>query len=314
MVSFRAFLAGLLFSFAPAAAEAVALPITQCEAVWLDPVRSRQVPIRIRMPAGTSKVPVILFSHGLGGSLDAGALWAQAWADAGFAVINLQHPGSDIALFGKADFRSALSSEQLIARARDVQFVLDEMSRKPNEGQCELSRIDPKRIGMSGHSFGAQTVQAIAGQSFPMLIEPPLYDSRVRAAIGFSPSPPLTGSAEAAFATVHIPFLSITGTDDAVPFVIPITARQRQLPFRLMPAGDKFLLVMRGGTHAMFAGQLFRSGLDGEPTAHIRDTVIATTIAFWRAMLNTDRLAMRWLQSPVGLRAGLPAGDIFESR
>ena len=313
MLGFRAYLAGLLLLLAPAVQAAV-LPITQCEALWLDPVRSRQIPVRIRMPAGKGKVPVILFSHGLGGSLDAGALWAQAWADAGFAVINLQHPGSDSALFGKPGWRAALNNEQLATRARDVQFVLDEIGRKPNEGQCELHRIDQKRIGMAGHSFGAQTTQAIAGQSFATLYEPPLSDPRVRAAIGLSPSPPLIGSAEVAFATIHIPFLSITGTEDAVPYVIPITARQRQLPFRMMPPGDKFLLVLRGGTHAMFAGQLFHAGLDGEPTVHIRDTVIATTVAFWRATLNADRPAMRWLQSPAGLRAGLPAGDFFESR
>jgi len=312
MFRFGAFLA-LLLSMLSGAARA-ALPVTICEAIWLDPVRSRQVPVRIRMPAGKGKVPVILFSHGLGGSLDAGTLWAQAWADAGFAVINLQHIGSDSALFGKPGFRSALSSAQLIARARDVQFVLDEIGRKPNEGQCQLSRIDLRRIGMSGHSFGAQTTQAIAGQSFPFAEEPPLSDPRVRAAIGFSPSPPLTGSPEVAFASIHIPFLSITGTEDAVPFVTPITARQRQLPFRMMPPGDKFLLVMRGGTHAMFAGQMFRAGLDGEPTIAIRDTVVATTVAFWRATLNADRPAMRWLQNPEGLRAGLPTGDVFESR
>ena len=34
--------------------------------------------MRIRMPAGTAKAPVILFSHGLGGSLDGGTNWAVA--------------------------------------------------------------------------------------------------------------------------------------------------------------------------------------------------------------------------------------------
>jgi predicted dienelactone hydrolase len=78
----------------------------------------------------------------------------------------------------------------------------------------------------------------------------------VKAAIGFSPSPPLTGSAEAAFASIRIPFLSITGTADELPMIIPITARQRQLPFRLMPSGNKFLLVLAGGTHVMFAASI----------------------------------------------------------
>ena len=292
----------------------VVSPITMCEAVWIDMARERSVPVRIRMPAGREKVGVILFSHGLGGSLDAGTIWAHAWAEAGFAVVNLQHVGTDSAIFGKPGFRSLLGSDQLIARARDVQFVIRELVRRTSEGACDLSRVDQRRIGVAGHSFGAQTVQAVAGQIFPFPVQPTLHDARIRAAIGFSPSPPLVGSPEVAFSRIHIPFLSITGTADAVPFVTPITAIQRQEPFRLMPAGDKFLLVMKGGTHEMFAGQTFTTMLNGEPTPHIRDTVIATTTAFWRAMLNDDLPAMEWLYSRSGLRAGLQAGDVFETR
>jgi predicted dienelactone hydrolase len=291
-----------------------ALPVTQCDAVWFDAARDRNVPVRIRMPAGTGKVATILFSHGLGGSLEAGTIWARAWAGEGFAVINVQHRGSDSAIFGKPNFRSALSAEQLMARARDIQFVLNEINRRPSEGQCDLSRVDYGRIGMAGHSFGAQTTQAIAGQSFAKRYEPPLSDPRIKAAIALSPSPPLVGSAEAAFASIHIPFMSITGTTDQLLMLTPVTARQRQLPFRLMPPGDKFLLVMAGGTHAMFAGQTFSGRIDGQPTPHIRNTVIAATIAFWRAMLDDDKASLRWLQSPEGLWAGLPASDFFENR
>lgn len=303
----------LLLIAAPVAGHS-ALPITLCDGVWLDPVRDRPLPVRIRMPAGSGKIGVILFSHGLGGSLDAGRIWAHAWAEAGFAVINLQHPGSDSAIFGKPGFRTALGFQQLIARALDVHFAIDELGRKVVEGQCDLSRIDRTRIGVAGHSFGAQTVQAIAGQSFAFEAERPLFDVRVRAAVGFSPSPPLVGSPEEAFATIRIPFLSITGTEDAVPSVIPITALQRQEPFRLMPPGEKYLLVIRGGTHEMFAGQVLPTIFSGEPPPHIRDTVIATTVAFWRSTLDSDKASLHWLQTPGGLRAGLSAGDLFESR
>lgn len=311
-------LRGLLFTlllslFASVAAHAAA-PITLCEATWLDPLRNRSVPVRIRMPAGNGRVAVILFSHGLGGSLNAGAIWAHGWAEAGFAVVNVQHPGTDSSIFGKPGFKSALNGEQLAARARDIHFVISELGRRVIEGSCDLTRIDSGRIGVAGHSFGAQTIQAIAGQSYPAAIEPPLSDPRVRAAIGLSPSPPLIGSPEAAFATVRIPFLSITGTDDAIPFVTPITAVQRQQPFRLMPPGEKYLLVLKGGTHEMFAGQVIRTMLNGEPTPHIRDTVIAVTTAFWRATLDRDPASLRWLQNPTSLRAGLAEGDFFEAR
>jgi hypothetical protein len=42
--------------------------------------------------------------------------------------------------------------------------------------------------------------------------------------------------------------------------------------------------------------------------------VIATTTAFWRAMLDGDKASLRWLESPAGLWAGLPAGDAFENK
>lgn len=78
----------------------------------------------------------MLYSHGLGGSRDGGAAWGQAWADAGIAVLHLQHPGSDSDTLrnGLAALRAAASAEQLLARVRDVRFVLDEVERQAAAG------------------------------------------------------------------------------------------------------------------------------------------------------------------------------------
>ncbi len=65
---------------------------------WTDAARSRTVPLRVRWPDGPGPWPLLLFSHGLGGSRDGGELWGEAWCEAGFVVIHLQHPGSDIAV------------------------------------------------------------------------------------------------------------------------------------------------------------------------------------------------------------------------
>ena len=35
-------------------------------------------------------LPVVLFSHGLGGTRDGGAVWGEAWAAADFVVVHLQ--------------------------------------------------------------------------------------------------------------------------------------------------------------------------------------------------------------------------------
>lgn len=279
-----------------------------CEASWVDSARTRTVPVRIRMPEGSGKVPVILFSHGLGGSVDSGMLWAQAWASAGFAVVNLQHPGSDRSILRGGAVRGAMSPQQLVSRITDVHFVIDELGRKGREGRCDLSRLDLSRIGMSGHSFGAHTTQAIAGQHFPMAGSNAYTDPRVKAAIAFSPSPPFRGSTEAAFADVQIPFFSITGTDDSVPLTPQIRPADRERPYRAMPPGGKYLLVLDGATHMDFNG---RGDGRPAPNAHIQAVVIDATIAFWRWTLLGDEAAKRQLDAD---DVGLVAGDRLEHR
>jgi predicted dienelactone hydrolase len=297
---------------APVAAHAAAPQI--CEAQWRDPVRGgRAVPVRIRMPAGTGKVPLVLFSHGLGGSLDSGTDWAEAWAAVGLAVINLQHPGSDRGILRDGGLFAAMSPKQLQARVEDVHFVIDEVGRRPREGACDLSRIDLGRIGMSGHSFGAITTQAIAGQHFAMPAAADWGDKRVTAAIAFSPSPPMLGDDGAAFGALGIPFFSVTGTADAASITPNVSAADRQRPYRAMPAGGKYLLVLDGANHMEFNGQdTLRNGMKPDP--HIRAVTIAATTAFWRATLMDDAAVRRWLAAPDGLRAMLKPSDLLADK
>lgn len=283
--------------------------IITCDAQWHDAARDREVPVRIRMPAGTAKAPVILFSHGLGGSLDGGTNWAVAWANAGFIVVNLQHPGSDRSIIGSGRIGAAMAPAQLVARVDDVHFILDEFGRRPREGACDLRRADLAHVGMSGHSFGAHTTQAIAGQRFP--VAGIAADPRVKAAIAFSPSPPMRGSDAAVFGGIAIPFFSITGTEDAAPITPNITPKDRERPFQAMPPGGKYLLVLAGANHMVFNAQDGLRGPASTATPHIRDTVIAATTLFWRATLLGDTTADAALS---GFGATLPAGDRFEHK
>lgn len=303
----------LLFVLAAALA-AVPAPVAPapvvCQAEWHDAARNRVVPVRIRIPAGAGKVPLILFSHGLGGNLDAGTLWAQAWAGDGNAVINIQHAGSDSGIIGTGKLRQAMSIDQLRARALDVHFVIDEVARRPREGACDLSRIDLGRIGMAGHSFGAQTTLAIAGQVYP-LASLKLADPRVKAALALSPQPALLQSDAVVFRSIAMPFFSITGTKDVLPWLNQVTAADRERPFRATAPGDKYLLVMQGANHRMFSGQDNIPMPDSTPLPGVRDAVVRATILFWRATLRDDTAARRQLA-----RFGetLAPGDRFESR
>ena len=281
-----------------------------CEAQWRDAARNRVVPVRIRMPAGNGKVPVILFSHGLGGNLDAGTLWAEAWARDGEAVVHLQHAGSDSGIIATGKIRTAMSIEQLRARADDVHFVIDQLAQRRREGGCDLRRLDLNHIGMSGHSFGAQTTLAIAGQRYPMA-GLTFGDPRVTAAIAFSPQPPVAASDASAFGGIALPFFSITGTKDQVAWLNQVTAKDRERPFRAMAPGSKYLLVMEGANHRMFSGQDNIPLPASTPAPHVRDVVARATTLFWRWTLRGDAGAKTELDR---LSADLPPGDRFERR
>ncbi|MCW3845642.1 dienelactone hydrolase [Sphingomonas sp. LB-2] len=259
-----------------------------CDAVWRDEGRGREVPVRIRMPAGTAKAPVILFSHGLGGSTDAGTIWAKAWAEAGFIVIHIQHPGSDTPAVRANGFRASMGAEQLVARVGDVRFVIDRVAAHQRQDACDLGRADADHIGMSGHSFGAHTTQAVAGQRYGSY-GAAFADPRIKAAIAFSPSPGQNSDSDA-FGAIRIPFFSLTGSLDAVPQLTATTPEDRQRPFRAMPAGGKYLLVFDGANHAAFGGQHY-APRGPAPDDHVEPIVIRLTTLFWRWTLMGDASA-----------------------
>lgn len=285
---------------------------TLCEATWTDSARgNREIPVRIRMPAGTVRAPVILFSHGLGGSLDAGTDWVAAWQAAGFITVNIQHHGSDDAIWqGKArpmqGLRGAMNAEQLKARADDVHFVLDRVARGGMAGACNLGRADMSRVGMAGHSFGAQTTLAISGARYAG--QASMADPRVKAAIAFSPQPAKGQSDQAAFGGIRIPFFTVTGTKDSMVLLSGVTASDRVRPYEAMPRGAKYLLVIDGANHMMLGGQQMRMR-NGGPPADMERTVTEATILFWRATLTGDAGAR------AALGAFVPAkGDRFERK
>jgi predicted dienelactone hydrolase len=294
----------------PAAAKTV------CEAVLTDAAREgRGVPVRLRLPDAPGKAPLILFSHGLGGNLDAGTRWAEAWVKAGFAVAHLQHPGSDSGVWqglrgaaAVAALRPAASGPNLVARVADVRFVVDSVVAGGKLGTCDLSRVDTARIGMSGHSFGAHTTLAIAGQRFEL----PggaraMGDPRVRAAIALSPAPPARGSDEVAFGAISMPLMSLTGTADLSPVSPEMTAADRERPHRAMQPGHKYLLVFDGADHQIFGGNGLRRA-ETPNDERVAILVERATTDFWRAALLPKTPA------PMAKPNGLGDRDPWEAR
>jgi dienelactone hydrolase len=292
-----------------APANAAAGAATMCDAVWRDGPRGRELPVRIRLPDGVARVPAVLYSPGLGGSRTAGETWAAGWAAAGMAVIQMEHPGSDAAVYSNitthqervARVRAAASSQQLLARIGDVGFVLDELARRPREGACDLARIDPDRLGLAGHSMGAWVVQALAGQRFgPTGTR--LQDMRLRAFIAMSPTANGAIPPDVSFGGIHRPFLVLTGTRDGVPDSKDPAARAAALAQRTgvyvgLPAdGRKAQALFDGADHMMFAGN--RRGAEDRLGRSVQAAGLVISTAWWRRWLLLDEGADAVLARP----------------
>jgi predicted dienelactone hydrolase len=63
--------------------------------------QQRKIPIKVRWPAESfgPHRPLAIFSHGLGGSMNGGERFGEAWVKAGIVVVHIQHLGIDTAHF-----------------------------------------------------------------------------------------------------------------------------------------------------------------------------------------------------------------------
>jgi len=276
---------------------APSVAVTICEGAIRDSQRDRSIPVRVRMPDGNAKAPVILFSHGLGGSVDGGTEFGRAWAKAGFIVVHVQHHGSDKAVWqGNSNPRTALmqagSGRQLRERIGDMKLVADAIGLGRSVGACSLVRADVSRMGAAGHSFGAHTVMALGGQRFGPMGALGL-DPRFRAVAALSPTAPRNDAARAgdAFGAMAVPVLTATGSKDGSPLAQGKSLEQvvaaRAAVFGALPAsasgkGHAGLWVV-GADHAAFGG----SARDGRPTdPRTTQLVAAATTAFFIAHLD----------------------------
>jgi predicted dienelactone hydrolase len=283
---------------------------------WRDPRRERDVPVRARWPAGEGPCALIVHSHGLGGSRDGGDAWGRAWQQAGFAVLHLQHAGSDTEVLrsGMRALRAAASAEQLLARVADMKFAVDELTRRAQQREPGWSRVRLDALGAAGHSFGAVTVQALAGQRLPVAATG-IAEPRFKAFVALSPSPGQGRSPADAFAAVTRPFLVVTGSLDSDALGRGLTGADRAGVYDALPSGQRALLWLEGADHSTFAGNaeqglrarfgpLKREGraAELEPQQHPR--VAAITTLWWRAQLLADSAAAASLRAPVGLGEG----------
>lgn len=284
-----------------------------------DSERNRDVPVRIYLPVSSAPAPVVLFSHGLGGSREGSPFLGEHWAARGYAVVYLQHAGSDGAVWKDVSpaermvaLKGAASLRNYLLRLRDVPVVLDQLTAWNKEaGHALAGRLDLDHVGMSGHSFGAMTTQGVSGESFPAGVGKRFTDSRIRAAVAFSPDAPSKGDPQAAFSSVAIPWMLMTGTKD-VAFVGSATVESREAVYPALPPGDKYEVVLENAEHSAFSDRPLPGDRQPRNPNHHR-VILALSTAFWDAYLKGDAEAKSWLAGD-GPRQLMEQGDRWQRK
>jgi len=191
-------------------------------------------------------------------------------------------------------------------RPHDVTFALDQIALMNSQAGPLRGRIDMQKVGMAGHSYGAYTTLALAGQTFGPG-ESRRADPRVKAAVAMS-TPVPRRPAERHYSHISIPILHMTGTDDVSP-LNDTSAKDRRIPFDSIRGALQLLVTFRNGDHMLFSGTK-APGRDKARDAHLHDLICETTTAFWNAFLRNDPAGKMWLMSGGCTRAIGDAGVV----
>ncbi len=294
--------AGLMLGSLPAWAQ---LPSTatyrEIDFDWVDTGRERPVPARLYWPQAAGRaVPLVVFSHGIGGSRRGYSYLGRHWASHGYASLHVQHVGSDSALWSGnplavvSRLQAAAQEREAIARVKDVRFALDRVIElSPTQLGAE---IDARRVVAAGHSYGANTSLLAVGARVArgdQWLE--FRDPRFTAAVVIS-APPFHGENNLAsvLGRVAVPTLHVTATEDVIQ--IPgyrSGAMDRLAVFDAVADRRKLLVVYEGGSHSIFTD---RAGTGGHAlNPRVKAATKELALAFFERSFegNTTHLT-RW--------------------
>jgi predicted dienelactone hydrolase len=193
---------------------------------------SRTLVTTVATPDGPGPFPLIVFSHGFGGSGQDSVNLLRAIASAGYVVAAPDFPLTSSSAPGGPQ-RGVDAPE---AQPADVRFVIDELLRLSAALDHPLpGRIDPSRIGVAGHSMGAGITMGVAFNSC-------CRDARIRAGVLLAVDPPTLYRGEY-FVPPTVPVLIVHGDQDEA---LPYQAARRAFTIAEPP---KFFLTVVGGDH-----------------------------------------------------------------
>ena len=285
-----------------------------------DTRREKDVPIKVYYPTDEGEFPVVIFSHGAGGSQDAYERFGRHWASNGYVSIHPSHDESVKwmrARTGKGTIQDAVKialtdPKSWEHRPKDITFVIDSLPTIAKKLKRLTGSLDTARIGVGGHSFGAYTSQVIGGATVDLPHigkDVSLADKRVKAILLFSPQGRgQMGLTERSWKKLNLPTMVASGPRDTGAKGQPPSWRKE--PFTFAPPGDKYHVFIAGANHFSFCGwRSWQWRLGGsrapvttapaflEQQERIFEYVKIGSIAFWDAYLKNDATARTYLKS-----------------
>lgn len=213
--------------------------------------------------------PVILFSHGSGGTRLQSIFLSERLASHGFVVIAPDHTGNTLGDYFGGDPDLAQSA---VDRPQDLSLMIDTIVEQTDVAFPELAGLlDAELIGATGHSFGGYTCLAVGGAELDLdagreyCAEHPdefacallddfspdqhslsFHDPRVKACVALAPGGyQIVG--EEGMSQVSIPSLILAGdADETTPLELEPQPMYEAL------GSPKWLAVLEGAGHFTF--------------------------------------------------------------
>lgn len=258
-----------------------------------DQARRRDIELRIRYPEAPGRFPLVVFSHGAWGSNAGYRPLVRTWAEHGYVVVQPNHLDSHVYGVRVGDpsvFRHWRS------RAEDLRFVLRAIQADRAALEPWGQRIDPARIGVGGHSFGATTAQLVAGVRPTVDGEEVDYgEPSVRAVIVLSGQGRGDGLEERSWRGLDRPALVMTGSLDHS-LRNNLGPEWRAEPFTFAPPGDKYLVFVEGLDHG-YGGLTGAAWPGWRPNPRHVAVAQRATLSFWDAYLKDAPLGNQYLAS-----------------
>lgn len=208
-------------------------------------------------PVREGRFPLVVFSHGNGGSRHQNTFWCDHLASHGYVIVSADHTGNAkwTIIDGKPIMsQSAERGNSAKDRPLDVSFLLDQMIRWDAGADPRFAgRIDTEHTAVAGMSFGSFTAHWAADR-----------EPRFKAVVAMSGAP-------LSHTNLTVPSLRMLGTEDRT---LGVLGNALIRDNHAKHTGPSFLLELKNGGHYSFTDvfKVSKNFGDGIGSGKRRDT------------------------------------------